>query len=74
MKIPKNTDIRVDTSNELIELHIVAAITTKEQADELSAAITAFAGVLEGEQRPKRRRKPRGEIRSVDTAETTEAA
>lgn len=59
MKIPKNTDIRVDTSKENVELHIVAAITTKVQADELSAAITAFASVLEGEQRPKRARKPR---------------
>ena len=29
MKIPKNTDIQLDTSNEVVELKITAAITTK---------------------------------------------
>jgi hypothetical protein len=56
VKIPKGTDIRVDTSNERVELHIVAAITTKAQASELADAIKSFAGLLEGE---KRVRKPK---------------
>jgi hypothetical protein len=54
VKIPKNTDIRVDTSKEVVELHIVAAITTKAQANELASAIKAFASVLEGERRSRR--------------------
>jgi hypothetical protein len=56
MKIPKGTDIRVDTSNERVELHIVAAITSKAQASELADAIKSFSSVLEGE---KRVRKPK---------------
>jgi hypothetical protein len=60
MKIPKNTNIRVDTENGLIELHIIAAITTKTQARELSDAIMGFEGALDGEDEPvKRKRKPR---------------
>ena len=64
MKIPKNTDIQLDTSNEVVELKITAAITTKAQANELAAAIKQFAGLLEGE---KRTRKPKA-------AATAEAA
>ncbi|WFU42563.1 hypothetical protein QA640_08905 [Bradyrhizobium sp. CB82] len=65
MKIPKGTDIRVDTSNELVELHITAAITTKTQANELAAAIKSFSSVLEGE---KRQRKPRGQPSQAQAA------
>jgi hypothetical protein len=54
MKIPKGTDIRVDTQNELVELHITAAITTKAQANELAAAIKSFSSLLEGEKRPRK--------------------
>ncbi|KRQ99241.1 hypothetical protein [Bradyrhizobium valentinum] len=56
MRIPKGTDIRVDTANEVVELHITAAITTKAQANELAAAIKQFSSLLEGE---KRQRKPK---------------
>jgi hypothetical protein len=56
MRIPKNTDIRVDTSKDEIELHIVAAITTKAQAAELASAIVAFSNVLTGEKRVRRPR------------------
>jgi hypothetical protein len=51
MKIPKGTDIRVDTGNETVELHITACITTKAQAKELAAAIRQCEGLLEGERR-----------------------
>jgi hypothetical protein len=56
MKIPKGADIRVDTSNEIVELHITACITTKTAAKELAAAIRQCEGLLEGE---KRVRKPK---------------
>ena len=56
MKIPKGVDLRIDTANEMIELHMTATITTKAQANELAAAIKQFASVLEGE---TRRRKPK---------------
>jgi hypothetical protein len=56
MKIPKGTDIRVDTSSEFVELHITACITSKAQAKELAAAIRQCEGLLEGE---KRVRKPK---------------
>jgi hypothetical protein len=56
VKIPKGTDIQVDTSNERIELRIVAAITTKAQAAELAAAIKQFASMLDGERRSRRPR------------------
>lgn len=56
MKIPKGTDIRVDTSGERIKLNIVAEVATRAEANELAAAIKSFASVLEGE---KRVRKPK---------------
>ena len=56
MKIPKGADIRLDTTNEVVELHVTAAITTKSQAKELAAAIRQFETVLEGE---RRARKPK---------------
>ena len=56
MRIPKGADIQVKTDNELVELHITAAITTRSQARDLISAIRGFEGVLEGE---KRQRKPK---------------
>ena len=56
MKIPKGTNIRVDTENERIKLNIVAEVATRAEANELAAAIKSFASVLEGE---KRTRKPK---------------
>lgn len=56
MKIPKGADIQIKTDNEIVELHITAAITTRAQARELAAAIRQFEHLLEGE---KRVRKPR---------------
>jgi len=56
MRIPKGTDIQVKTDNEVAELHITAAITTKAQAKELVAAIRQCEGLLEGEKRVRRAR------------------
>lgn len=56
MKVPKGTDIRVDTSGERIKLNIVAEVTTKAEANELATAIKSFANILDGE---KRTRKPK---------------
>jgi len=58
MRIPKGTDIRVDTSTSPVEVHIVGNITTKAQANELIAAIRQCAALLEGERRV---RKPKVE-------------
>ena len=57
MKIPKGTDIRVDTASETVELHITACLTTKAAAHELISAIRQFAGVLESEKRGPRKPK-----------------
>lgn len=57
MRIPKGTDIRVDTSTENVELHITAAINTRSQANELIAAIRQCSGLLDGEKRGPRKPK-----------------
>jgi hypothetical protein len=54
MKIPKGADIRLDTGNEVVELHITACITTRAQAKELAAAIRQFETLLEGERRVRK--------------------
>jgi hypothetical protein len=54
MRIPKNTDVHLDTDVEVWELKIQAAITTKAQAIELAAVIKQFSYVLEGERRVRR--------------------
>jgi hypothetical protein len=54
MRIPKNCAIELKTDNELVELHINAAITTKSQAKELASAIRQFESVLEGEKRVRK--------------------
>jgi hypothetical protein len=55
MKIPKGADLQLKTENDLVELHITAAITTKVQAEELAQAIRQFSAVLEGPRRSRRR-------------------
>jgi hypothetical protein len=54
MKIPKGADLQIKTDNELVELHVTAAITTKAQARELMAAISRASSMLEGERRVRR--------------------
>lgn len=56
MRVPKGTDIRVDTATNPIELHIIATITTKAQAKELAAAIRQCEAMLEGEKRVRKAR------------------
>jgi hypothetical protein len=58
MRIPKNCDIQLDTSSDVVELKITAAITTKAQANELAAAIKQLSTVLEGERRQRRKAAP----------------
>lgn len=55
MKIPKGADLQIKTESGTIELHVVAAITTKQAADELVAAIQTYGAVLP--QKRKRGRK-----------------
>jgi hypothetical protein len=54
MRIPKDAKITVSTDNERVELHITATLATRAQANELSAAIKAFAYLLEGAQRVRK--------------------
>ena len=69
MKIPKGTDIRVDTSNEIVELHITAAITTNSQAKELAAAIRACVSACLLKQRNTH---PQAEAAASGMNETTQ--
>lgn len=57
MKIPKGADIQLMTADDIVELHVTAAITTKTQASELIAAIRQVSGALESEKRGPRKPK-----------------
>jgi hypothetical protein len=57
MKIPKNADLQLKTDDGTIELHVTAAINTKQAAEELLAAIQRLSGALPD--KPKRTRKPK---------------
>ena len=48
MKIPKGADIQIKTDNEMVEMHVTAAISTKAQATELIDCIKRFASMLDG--------------------------
>jgi hypothetical protein len=56
MKIPKGVDLQIKTENEVVEIHITAALTNKAQARELIDTIRKASTMLEGE---RRIRKPK---------------
>ena len=56
MKIPKGADVQLNMTDNGIEMHITAALATKEQANELIACIRQIAGALDGPKRQKRQR------------------
>ncbi|MCL2452070.1 MAG: hypothetical protein FWD08_00220 [Alphaproteobacteria bacterium] len=53
MRIPKGCDVRLETNNG-VELHVEAVLTTKSQATELIKAIRQLAGALDPEKRTGR--------------------
>lgn len=53
MKIPNGVSIELRTDG-IIEMHVNAAITKREQANELIAAIRQISGALEGVKRTRR--------------------
>jgi hypothetical protein len=58
MKIPKNSDVQLKTTeNGTVELQITASITTKAQAAELIQCIRQVSGALESEKRGPRKSK-----------------
>jgi hypothetical protein len=57
MRIPRGADIQLKTENDVLELHVNAAITTKAQANDLIACIRQVSGALESERRNRRKSK-----------------
>ncbi len=57
MKLPKGADLQLKTESGIIDLHITAAISTKQDADELVAAIQHYAAVLPEKQKRQRKAK-----------------
>jgi hypothetical protein len=56
MRIPRGADIQLKTENDVLELPVTAAITTKAQAADLISCIRQVSGALESEKRRSRKK------------------